>query len=183
MYTIMLCKKIQLQHLIPRLLSYDMVQRAIDAYPQFAQIFDGWTPHQSIVALHKPYSDCGEAPSTWDDFIQYVFHLLSKHPAFHDEAQRMPRIWIPGEDCDVGALSETSPAPWLIPDLPELSRLASIADVEPRVPTYFHRPEYRHSAASVALRFLHAIPSSSLSQVRTVILHEDCESGVNAASH
>ncbi|KAI4619402.1 uncharacterized protein J4E87_007652 [Alternaria ethzedia] len=87
MYTIMFRKKIQLQRLIPRLLSYDMVQRAIDAYPQFAQIFDGWTPHQSVVALHKRDFDCGEAPSTWDDFIQYVFHLLSKHPAFHDEAE------------------------------------------------------------------------------------------------
>ncbi|KAI4704687.1 hypothetical protein J4E89_009564 [Alternaria sp. Ai002NY15] len=150
MYTIMFRKKIQLQHLIPRLLSYDMVQRAIDAYPQFAQVFDGWTPHQAIVALHKPDIDCGEAPSTWDDFIQYVFHLLSKHPAFHDEAQRMPRIWIPGEDCDVGALSETSPAPWLIPDLPELDRLTSIADVEPRPPT--PTPEHTSTVFKIVQR-------------------------------
>ncbi|KAI4694268.1 hypothetical protein J4E81_006484 [Alternaria sp. BMP 2799] len=183
MYTLMFRKKVQLQHLIPRLLSYDMVQRAIGAYPQFARIFDGWMPHQSIIALHQRDFDCGEAPSTWDDFIQYVFHLLSKHPAFHDEMVPMPRTWKPGEVCDLRALSETSPAPWLIPDLPDLSRLASIADVEPGVPMYYPRPEYRHSAASVALRFLHAIPSSSLSQVRTVILQEECESGVNAASH
>ena len=158
-----------------------MVQRAIDAYPQFAQIFDDWTPHRSISALYKDDFDCGEAPSMWEDFINYVFNLLSEHPACHTEAESMPDFWTEEAPCNVLALNEASPEPWLVQTSAEVSRLASIVQVEPL--TYCPSLEYRYSAASVALRFLHAIPSSCRNEVRNVVLHEDCESIANAASH
>jgi len=70
-------------------------------------------------------------------------------------------------------LARTNPA--------DVSRLASIVQVEPLI--YCPSLEYRYSAASVALRFLHVIPSSCRNEVRIVVLHEDCESFANAASH
>ena len=183
MHNLVYRKKALLRRLISRLLSYDMVQRATDAFPQFAHIFRGWTPHQDIAVLYKQDFDCGEAPSTWDDFIGFVFNLLSKHSLFHDEAELTPGHWISEIPCNIPVLGETSPEPWLIPNPSEFDRLAKILDVEPRAPAYFARLRYRYSAASVALHFLHGLPSSCRKEVRNVILHEDRESGSNAASH
>ncbi|KAI4630102.1 hypothetical protein J4E80_001035 [Alternaria sp. BMP 0032] len=137
MHNIVYRKKVLLQKLIPRLLSYDIVQRATDAFPQFAHIFHGWTPHQDIAALYKQDFDCGEAPSTWDDFVGFVFNLLSKHSTFHDEAELTPGHWISEIPCSIPVLGETSPEPWLIPNPSELDRLAKIVDVEPRAPTLY----------------------------------------------
>ncbi|KAI4619322.1 uncharacterized protein J4E87_007572 [Alternaria ethzedia] len=150
-------KRLLTRHLIARLLTEDMVQEASHAFPQFAPLFDGWQPGSQIDALLKLDFTGGEAPSVWDDFIQLMLALLSKHPSFFEVAKATNPYWAQPEDCNVFELQDAHPEPWAIPESIELQRLVDIVELEPQEPKSETRPanKYAKSSSLKSARLLH----------------------------
>jgi hypothetical protein len=86
------------------------------------------------------------------------------------------------------ALAAACPNLWAIPDLTASTRLGELAQPDPQCApqeTWAIADRYlrRHSAASVAIRFLESVPQAAQAQIRHMVLLEDQPSIANSPSH
>lgn len=168
----------------PALLSPENVQTLAKAYPQFTPIIDGWRSHGQFGIFGKPYVDCGEAPSLWQDFIAFTLNVLSQHPDFAEKVKTRSRFWPPYQGNQAFDLSNTCPKPWNILDIAEIERLGgTVTGVSYRAPFVAESTKYAFSTAQVAIRFLRSIPTATCGMVRNIALLEDRESVARPVSH
>ncbi|KAI4636994.1 hypothetical protein J4E93_010785 [Alternaria ventricosa] len=108
-------KHIMIYSLVSQLLTRDMAELAAKAYPQFASVFDDWTPQSDIPILYRKNFHCGEAPSVWIDFKHHILDLMSKHPLFGKRASAITRLWGPDIEYYTLQANDASSRPYFIP--------------------------------------------------------------------
>ena len=174
-------KKMLVQHLAPRLLTQSMVQAAMNEYPQFSEILVDWISRDLVARGGQDFSG-GEATSTWNEFTQYLLQSMSKHPQFLKEARKVPCVplWSSNK---VIELKDVHFEPWSIPSNTDLTHLAKVCGIKPKITDCLVETKCSYSAASVALRFLHSVPKSTRDTMRKIVLLEDREAVANPKCH
>ena len=137
-----------------------------------------------IRTLWDYYSSFGEAPSIWDDFVEYILELVATRPAYYETVRAVVRRF-GGVDKgrDPIRLKDARLDPWLIVDEIELKRLAEILHDEPRKPHGFGKTQNVYSAAAVALWFLNGCTKITRNSVRRIVLIENEVSIAQPACH
>jgi hypothetical protein len=69
-----------------------------------------------------------------------------------------------------------NPEPWSIPQAEDIEKLVAITSICSQIPYYHRRVNYTFSAASNAIRFLRSLQSTSVQNIREIVLIEDRES-------
>jgi hypothetical protein len=172
-----------LGRLAPKLLTPEMAQTAAERYPAFTPIIQKWTKHEDIHVIRQRDATCGEAPSLWAEFVQFLLSILSEHPEFLGEARALTRFWQPEFGCNALEMIAGATDPWAIPENKELEELIATNHVETKMYDYFDHIKYSYSAASSAIRFFKSLPANTRTQLRNVILREDYESVANPECH
>lgn len=186
-----------LDAMAPRYLTADMSELVATRYPRLRPLLEGWRSHPPLslaeVAMQLPFPKMtwGECPSLWAEFVDFTLKLLSKHPDFPREPERI--WWGVWNRFDAARLIDMHlPPAWAIPDSDEAQKLqediASTTEIHgyrhPFSRNGFNGPcTYTYSAASVAIRFLNSIPQSTLHRIRNVLLEEDREAIAEAPCH
>jgi hypothetical protein len=172
-----------LGRLAPKLLTPEMAEKAIKEYPALTPIIHTWSQRGDMQIIRQQDVTYGEAPSLWAEFVQFVLTMLSKHPAFLEEARALIHFWTPVFGCNALELINGNTDPWAIPDSEELEDLVATNHVEANMYDYFDHIKYSYSAASVTIRFFKSLPANTRARIRNVILREDYESVSNPECH
>ena len=156
-------------------------------YPEYLPLFKAiytraLTPGEP---LSRSTDRCGEAPSSYRQFINYAFKLLYADSDFTGWLVRFNRPPMSMLDRVVSL----SPTPWVIPSehevdemdrnlsellnlsVPWKSRLSRTVTLEKT----WKRIKYHYSAATAAIYFLKSISSTSRLQIRNIVLSENRE--------
>jgi len=168
----------------PTLLGLRDAQILKKAYPQFTPIIDGWRSHGQFNIFGRRYVTCGEAPSSWHDFVDFTLNLLSQHPDFAEKAKAESRFWPAYEGNQAFGLNNACPEPWSILSTADIERLReTVTGVCYDFPYIAESTEYAYSAAQIAIRFLRSIPATTCNMIRNIDLLEDRESVAGPACH
>ncbi|KAI4665268.1 uncharacterized protein J4E78_002728 [Alternaria triticimaculans] len=165
------------------LLGEEQAQIAKKAYPQFTHVIDHWQSHGRINGrfYSMRFLTCGEAPSVWRDFVAFTLNLVSHHPGFVEKARIHSKHSDNDNECHL--LNKAGPKPWRILDDVEIATLQEFTRVCSEAPCVWPSTKYAYSAASIALRFLHSLPTTTREDVRKILLLEDRESISFPESH
>jgi hypothetical protein len=188
--TIFFARTRLLGHLAPKLLTPRIAHTVTEKYPMLAPLVNTWFQGKEVAMIQEGYSmvhhecyHCGEAPSLWNEFVQFTLKQLSQHPNFMREAGHKPVFWTTRAGCNAIEAANASFDPWTILDDPKLDELTAITGIEPRPYLYFDHLKYCYSAASVALRFLESLTPQTRKHVRNLVLREDWQSVASPACH
>jgi len=171
-----------LNHLVPRLLTLDMMQSITSIYPQFWPLLSNWRLRDGKSILGWKMFDFGEVPSIWLDFVHYTLVTIAQHPDYREEVKLKALYWQANESLTL-ELANTFLEPWSIPDATELDGLCSVAQFKSYNTLYCEGLEYSYSATSSAIRFLRSLPTSTRKDIRELRLLEDRESVADSACH
>ena len=187
--------------LAPQFLTSEMVIEASARFPVYRPLLEGWQSNGPLPkrnALNMLYNtrwSYGEPRSVWTDFLRYLLRVMSRDPAFLQEAERTVELWGPRKYSKKAWRPPASyPAylinfnvpHWAIPDNEETFKLCSLG-IRP-FPDWFVSSEYYQgidrcfSATAWAIRFLKTHPSSN-HYLRRIVLLEDHLSGANSPAH
>ena len=168
----------------PTLLGLRDAQILKKAYPQFTPIIDGWRSHGQFNIVGRQYVTCGEAPSSWHDFVEFTLNLLSQHPGFAEKAKAESPIWPPYHGSQAFDLSNAYVKPWDILSTADIEKLrTTVTGVCYGFPFIVEGTKYAYSAAQIAIRFLRSIPAATCDMIRKIALLEDRESVAGPACH
>ncbi|CAI6333024.1 unnamed protein product [Periconia digitata] len=186
-----------LDAMAPRFLTPDLSEAIAARYPRLQPLLDGWRsdPPLSLarysMLLQDPRHSWGEAPSLWNEFVDYTLKLLSELPNFPHEPQSI--WWGMWNDYDAARLINMQlPPPWAILGVEEARQLQANVASATGIHGYRHSDsarnpdkslKYTYSAASLAIRFLESIPHTTRGHIRHVLLDEDQESIAHAPCH
>ena len=131
--------------------------------------------------------------STNTDFTKALADYLDDLPSFFSSYpfdSPTPFRWT-ASMLRAGLLS-ASPHPWIILSEAELAPMLALPRPDGRIneshvipddPNFIDRIKWRFSAASVAIRFLEALPETTRPAIRDIVLHEDRQSVSDPECH
>ncbi|KAI4933263.1 hypothetical protein J4E85_003668 [Alternaria conjuncta] len=161
-----------------------MAQRASEAYPQFAGLIDTWVTQNDMRSLWGYNNTFGEAPSIWDDFVEYILDLVSEHPAYTETVKAIPSgLGGVEEGRNALQLKDLRLQPWLVVGLSDLKRMSNVILSASGTPRYYKKTRYAYSAAALALQFLASLSETIRLSVRKIVLEEDHVSVARPESH
>jgi hypothetical protein len=145
-------------------------------YPQFSPVAQSFQERGQITGTHS--GNWKGVPSAGRQFVASVLKRMATQPEYAVRLATLPD-WAPRTADPVPNVSLWYD-PWIIPTEDDVSKLIQSvpsrfldADYQSNPHQYFDKQKYRLSAASVAIKFLRSLRSSTRLQLRKLILHEN----------